>query len=106
MTALVLAPDEQDLRKHVVAINQYAQGRSNAGALFTCTPGAGTTTVKDANVGPSSFIAVCPATAAAAAELASGQFYVPKTTITAGQFVVNHSAAATPGRVFSYVIQG
>ena len=106
MTALVLAPDEQDLRKHVVAINQYAQGRSNAGAVFTCTPGAATTTVKDANVGASSFVAVCPASAAAAAELASGSFYIAKSDIVAGGFTVHHSSAAAPGRTFHYVVQG
>jgi hypothetical protein len=106
VTALVLAPDEPDLRKHVVAINQYAQGRSNAGATFTCATGAGTTRVTDVNVSPTSSIAVCPASPAAAAEMASGSFFIDKAAIRAGSFDVSHTNAATAGRTFHYVIQG
>lgn len=106
MTAQVLAPDEQDLRKHVVAINQYAQGRSNAGSTFTCALSAGVTVVRDVNVGASSFVVACPASPAAALEMASGQFYIAKADVIAGGFIVHHSAAATPGRTFMYVIQG
>jgi hypothetical protein len=104
MTALVLQPDEQDLRKHVLAINQYAQGRSNAGSTFTCLAGSSTTTVFDANVGAGSFITTCPASAAAAAEVAT--MYIPKATIRAGSFVVQHANSPTAGRTFQYHVQG
>ena len=106
MTALILAPDEPDLRKHVVAINQYAQGRSNAGATFILTPGAGVTTVTDANVGPSSFIVAQAANLAAAVEMAAGEFYIAKSDIRAGSFDVHHSIAAPPGAIFQYHVQG
>ena len=104
MTALVLAPDERDLRKHVLAINQYAQGRSNAGGTFTCLAGSAATTVFDANVGSGSYIPYGAASAAAAAELAT--LYIPRATIKAGSFVVQHSNSATAGRTFQYNVQG
>jgi hypothetical protein len=106
MTALVLQPDEQDLRKHVLAINQYAQGRSNAGGTFTCLVGSATTTVLDANVGSGSFISICPASASGAAEIAAGTLYIPKATIKAGSFVVQHANSSTAGRTFQYHVQG
>jgi hypothetical protein len=104
MTALILQPDEQDLRKHVLAINQYAQGRSNAGARFTCALGSTTTTVSDVNVGSSSVIMPCAASAAAALEWASGQFFIDR--ITAGGFLVHHTNSATANRIFTYGVQG
>lgn len=105
MTARVLKPFEKDLRQIVVAVNQYSQGRSNAGGTFTCMTGASQTTVSDQNVSAGSNIAVSPMTAAASTEIASGNFYIPAIT-SAGSFVVKHTNAATTGRTFSYVIQG
>lgn len=104
MSARVLAPDETDLRKIVVAVNQYAQGRSNAGGTFTCTIGSSTTTVTDANVGSTSQIAVCPATGVASVELGGGSFFID--TIAAGSFVAHHTNTATANRTFRYVVQG
>ena len=110
MGAYVLSPDEKDPRRIVVAINQYAQGRSNAGGpakgIFTCQTNAATTTVANANVGTDSRIAVCPATGAASTELGSGNFFIATATIKAGSFVVTHTNSATANRTFSYVLQG
>lgn len=106
MTARVLSPDETDLRKHVLAINQYAQGRSNAGGTFTCTINVATTTVTDANVGTTSKISCEATNAVSAAERASGNFFIATATIKAGSFVVTHTNSATTGRTFQYVIQG
>lgn len=105
MTARVLKPFESDARTIVAAINQYAQGRSNAGGKLTCTISASQTTVTDPNVSATSQIAVCPMTGAASTEIGSGNFFIPAVTI-AGSFLVKHTNSAVANRTFSYVIQG
>jgi hypothetical protein len=105
MSATLLTPfDVRDPARLANIVNQLAQGRSNAGGRFTCGLSSATTTISDRNVGSDSKISICPATAAAGAELASGNLYID--TINAGSFVVHHANNATTGRTFMYTIQG
>ena len=66
MTALVLAPDEKDARKVATAINQRAQGRSNAVGSVTLAANAATTVVTAKNCGAGSVVLLSALTAHAA----------------------------------------
>lgn len=69
----------------------------------TLTPGATTTTIKDARIGGTSIIQLCPTTANAAAALATTWITVPplKTIAT-----INHANSAQTDRTFDYIIIG
>ncbi len=56
MPAYVLAPEETNQRKINTAINQLAQGRSNAVGTLALLPNAAATTVKAATCGPGSVV--------------------------------------------------
>jgi hypothetical protein len=104
MTALVLAPDEADRRKINTAINQLAQGRSNAVGTITLVAGASATTVAAGNCGAGSVVLLSPLTARAAAELGNGTLYV--STVANGWFTLTHANNAQADRTFGFVAVG
>jgi hypothetical protein len=104
MTALVLSPDESDQRKINTAINQLAEGRSNAVGAVTLAPNAATTTVSAGNCGAGSVVLLSPLTAHAAAELGNGTIFV--STVTNGSFTLSHANNAQTDRVFGFVAVG
>ena len=89
MTALVLSPEESDRRKINTAINQLAQGRSNAVGSVTLVPDAATTVVAAGNCGAGSVVLLSPLTANAAAELAGGTLYI--SAVANGSFTLTHA---------------
>jgi hypothetical protein len=104
MPAYVLAPEEKNQRKINTAINQLAQGRSNAVGRVTLLANAGATTVAAENCGQSSVVLLSALTAHAAAELGNGTIFV--SAVTAGAFTLAHANNAQSDRVFGYVCLG
>ncbi len=104
MTALVLAPDEKDARKVATAINQLAQGRSNAVGTVTLVANAASTVVTAKNCGAGSVVLLSPLTAHAAAELGNGTVYV--SAVANGAFTLSHANNAQTDRTFGYVAMG
>ena len=104
MTALVLAPDEKDTRKVATAINQLAQGRSNAVGTVTLVANAASTVVTAKNCGAGSVVLLSPLTAHAAAELGNGTIYV--SAVANGAFTLTHANNAQTDRTFGYVAMG
>lgn len=104
MTAYVLPSAETDLRKIVNAINQLAQGRSNAVGTFTLTDSTTTTTVTSINCGEGSTILYTPTTADASAEVGAGTIYIE--TVSNGSFIVTHANSAVTTRSFMYAAIG
>lgn len=104
MTAYVLPSAETDLRKIVNAINQLAQGRSNANGTFTLTANTTTTAVTSINCGSGSTVTYTPTTANASGEVGGGTIYIA--TVANGSFTITHANAATTDRTFKYAIQG
>src|SRR3974390_1778656 len=104
MPAYVLAPEEKSQRKINTAINQLAQGRSNAVGRVTLVANAGTTTVAAENCGAGRVVLLSPLTAHAAAELGNGTIFV--SAVSAGAFTLTHANNAQTDRVFGYVCLG
>jgi hypothetical protein len=104
MTALVLPPDESDRRKINTAINQLAQGRSNAVGIVTLVANATVTTVAAGNCGAGSVVQLSPLTAHAAAEIGNGTIFV--SAVTNGSFTITHANNAQTDRVFGFVALG
>lgn len=104
MTVFLPSTEETDLRKIILAVQQLGSGRSNANGTFTCTTGAATTAVTNANCASGSHISITPTTANAAAEMGAGTIYISATAH--GSFTVTHANSATVGRTFSYAIVG
>lgn len=101
---LSVSSKERDLAKFALAIQQLANGRSNAAGLVTLAAGATTTAVSAINCAAGSAVLLFPATADAAAALATT--YVPAATVTRQQFIVNHASSALADRTFFYVCMG
>jgi hypothetical protein len=104
MSALVLPPDESDRRKINTAINQLAQGRSNAVGSVTLIANAAATTVAAGNCGAGSVVLLSPLTAHAAAELGNGTIFV--SMVTNGSFTLTHANNAQTDRSFGFVAIG
>ncbi len=104
MPAYVLAPEETNQRKINTAINQLAQGRSNAVGRVTLAANAGATTVQAENCGATSVVLLSALTAHAAAELGNGTIFV--SAVAAGAFTLAHANNAETDRVFGYVCLG
>ena len=104
MSGYVLATDEKNPQKIVTAINQLAQGRSNATGSCTLTAGASSTTVSARNCGAGSVVLLSPRTAHAAAELAAGSCYI--SAVALGSFTLAHANNAQIDRTFGYVCLG
>jgi hypothetical protein len=104
VSALVLAPDEKDARRISTAINQLAQGRSNAVGTVTLAAGVATTTVAAPNCGVGSVVLLSPLTAHAAAELGNGTIWV--SAVANGSFTLAHANNAQTDRSFGFVAVG
>src|SRR5215469_2770983 len=104
MTAYVVQRDEQDLKKFAQAIQQLAQGRSNAVGSVTLAAGASATTVAAINCAAGSEVFLFPRTAHAAAELAGGAMYVG--AVANASFTIAHANNAQTDRTFGYVCLG
>jgi hypothetical protein len=106
MTALVLSPQEKDPFKIVAAVNQLAQGRSNAVGTVTLAANAASTTVSATNCAAGSAIFLFPQTANAAAEWKNGTMYVLAANVTKQQFVITHANNAQNDRIFWWMALG
>jgi hypothetical protein len=104
MTALILPPDETDRRKINTAINQLAQGRSNAVGTATLAANAATTVIAAGNCGAGSVVLLSPLTAHAAAELGNGTVFV--SAVANGSFTLTHANNAQTDRTFGFVAIG
>jgi len=99
-----VSTQEKDLSRYAIAIQQLANGRSNATGLVTLATGATTTTVGAVNCAAQSIVILFPTTADAAAALPST--YVNPATVTMQQFVISHASNAETDRTFFYVCLG
>lgn len=104
MSATVVQTNEKDLTKFAFAIQQMAMGRSNAVGSVTLRDGQTTTTVTAPNCGASSKVFLFPATANAAAVVATT--YILSANITAGQFIITHASDADTDQTFYWVALG
>jgi hypothetical protein len=92
---------EKDLTKYQTAIEQIAQGRTDAAGTFTLAAGATTTTVSAPNVAPGTNIFFSPQTSDAAAAI--GTTYILASNVSQGSFIVSHANAGSVDRTFSWV---
>lgn len=104
MTATVVARDEKDLKKFAQAINQLAQGRSNAVGSVTLTASAASTVVTAITCAVGSVVLLSPLTAHAAAELAAGGCYI--SSVGEKTFTITHANNGQVDRTFGYVCLG
>jgi hypothetical protein len=104
MTAYVLSPDEQDRRKVNTAINQLAQGRSNAAGTVTLAVNQASTAVTAQNCGVGSVILLSALTPHAAAEIGNGTIWV--SAVAKGSFTLGHANNAQNDRTFGWVAFG
>lgn len=102
MSVAIVQTNEKDLTKFAFALQQLAQGRSNAVGEVTLEVGKETTTVNNQTCGPQSIVLLMPKTKNAAAALATT--YV-KTTAQ-GTFTLTHDNATSEDRTFGYVNVG
>ena len=105
-SGLYLNVTEEDKIRVNAVIRQLIEGRSNAVGTVTLTHDgvATTTTVPAVTCGASSIVFLSPLTAHAAGALATT--YVLQSNITAGQFIVSHSATAQTDQTFGWVCLG
>lgn len=104
MTATIVGREEKDLTRFAFAIQQLAEGRSNAGGSCTLTANAATTTVTAKNCGTGSVPILVPTTAHAAAEIGNGTMYI--SSVKAGSFVVTHANNSQTDRTYLFVCIG
>lgn len=118
MSAYVPELNETDLKKVILSLQQVAAGRSNATGTVTLRTSNATTVVVPNQTGmiaaasvtpsgnalPPSQVILTPTTAAAAAELASGNMFV--SAVAKDTFTITHTNSATAGRTFAYAILG
>lgn len=96
------APTEKDLFRIVRGIRDLFEGRRNTTGSVTLTANAVSTTVTHANFGAASVPLLTPATANAAAALAT-------TYVSAranGSFVLSHANNAQVDKTYYYAIDG
>ncbi len=98
----ILPPAGSTLRAAVSAINQLAAGRSNAVYSVTLTPGATTTLVEGENINANARPFLTPATANAAAALATTY----AVTTAAGVVTITHANNAQTDRTFHVLVIG
>jgi hypothetical protein len=102
MSALILAPNEKDPVKVAAAVNQLAQGRSNATGTVTLTTSATSTTVTAGNCATSSVVLLMPKTANAAGAI--GTTYV--SAVANKSFTLTHANNAQTDRTFGWIALG
>src|SRR5262245_9108572 len=98
MSVAIVQTNEKDLTKFAFALQQLAQGRSNAGGEVTLRAGQTTTTVNNQTCGPESIVLLMPKTLSAAGALATT--YVSH--VGPGTFTLTHANAGTADRTFGY----
>lgn len=103
MSVNVVGRDEKDLSKFAFAIQQLAEGRSNAVGSVTLTQNVGSTTVTAPTCGSGSTVLLFPETANAATEFVAGTLRVAPAN---GSFVITHVNSATASRTFRWVCLG
>lgn len=99
-----VSTEDKDLRKFALAIQQLANGRSNATGSVTLAANAASTTVSHINCAAGSTVQLTATTAHAAAELAAGGCYV--SAVSKQSFTITHANNAQTDRTFFYVIAG
>ena len=104
MSALVLAAGEKDPVRVAAAVNQLAQGRSNAVGSVTLTHDAASTTVAAPTCGAGSVVLLSPTTAHAAAELGAGTAYI--SAVANKSFTITHANNTQTDRTFGFVCLG
>ena len=104
MSAPVVGTFDKDLTKYAQAINELGRGRSNAVGSVTLRASQTTTTVPAPNCGAGNAVLLFPATANAAAIVATT--YVLATNVTPGQFIITHPSNANTDTTFYWVALG
>jgi hypothetical protein len=102
MSVAIIQTNEKDLTKFAFALQQLAQGRSNAVGEVTLSHGQETTTVNNQTCGKESIVLLMPRTLNAAAALATT--YVSH--VGPGTFTLHHANLSTTDRTFGYVNVG
>ncbi len=104
MSTPAISPAETSPSRFANAIRQLQQGRNNATGSCTLATGATSTVVKAPNCAPTAAVFLFPATANAAAALATT--YVTAGNVGNGQFTVTHANNSQADRSFFYVVLG
>lgn len=104
MTATIISPQEKDLSRFAFAIQQLAEGRSNATGSVTLTANASTTAVVAPTCGAGSYPFLIPMTASAAAEIGNGTLYI--SAVASKTFTITHANSATLDRTFGWAVLG
>ncbi len=104
MSVLGISTQEKDLTRYALVLQQLAAGRSNATGTITLTANATTSTHTPPNCAAGSAVFLFPATASAAAELATGACYV--SAVGNRSFTVTHRNINQVDRTFFYVCLG
>lgn len=100
-------PNAVDHRRQLAqAINRIMQGKVNAYLDYTIPANTASSTITDARISPYSAILFMPLTAHAAAELATGNMYVPTATMNNGSAIIQHTNNAQTDRTFRSIIIG
>ena len=108
-----LLPNGDEHRRQIArAVNRLNQAKFNCSLSVTLTASSATTTIKDSRISYGSVFTFTPQTAHAAAELASGNLYIPQSTVipstgsTAGQAIIQHTNNSQSDRTFIVGIFG
>jgi hypothetical protein len=104
MSVIGVGPDEKDLRRYALAIQELAAGRSNATNTVTLTASAASTVVSFDNCSASSVPLLTPLTAHAAAEIGNGTLYI--SAVANKSFTITHANSAQTDRTFGFVCIG
>ena len=104
MSAPVVGTFEKDLTKYAAAIKELGQGRTNAAGTVTLRASQTTTTVPAPNCGEGNAVFLFPATANAAAVVAST--YVLASNVTSGEFTVTHPSNVNTDKTFYWIALG
>lgn len=102
MSATVLQVFEKEIPTIVFAINQLAEGRSNATGTATLAANAASTVVPAINCGLNSVVLLSPLTATAAAALTTT--YV--SAVRVGSFTLTHTNNPQVDRAYGFVCLG
>ena len=104
MSAPVVGTFEKDLTKYAAAIKELGQGRTNAAGTVTLRASQTTTMVPAPNCGEGNAVFLFPATANAAAVVAST--YVLASNVTSGEFIVTHPSNVNTDKTFYWIALG
>lgn len=104
MSVIGVGPDEKDLRRYALAIQELSAGRSNAANTATLTANATSTVVNFDNCSAESVPLLTPLTANAAAEIGAGTMYI--SAVANWSFTITHANNAQTDRTFGFVCIG